>query len=126
MRVYKRKTASDIRCPLEYGMEVFGGKWKSRILCVLAAQNVLRYSELRAEMVDVTDSVLASALKDLQRDQLIVRKIYDVIPPKVEYSLTERGRSVIPILQEICRWSGIFYKESSDKIMKQCERCDHR
>ena len=126
MNVYKRKTALDIRCPLEYGMEVFGGKWKSRILCVLAAQNVLRYSELRAEMVDVTDSVLATSLKELQRDQLICRKVYDVIPPKVEYSLTDRGRSVIPILQEICRWSGMFYKESSDKIMKQCERCDHR
>ncbi|MBE6092755.1 MAG: winged helix-turn-helix transcriptional regulator [Selenomonas ruminantium] len=124
--MYKRKTEPDIRCPLEYGMEVFGDKWKSRILCVLFAQNVLRYSELRAEMVDVTDSVLAASLKELQRDQLICRKVYEVIPPKVEYSLTDRGCSVIPILQEICRWSGMFYKDRSDKIMKQCERCDHR
>ena len=53
----------DIRCPLEYGLDVFGGKWKSRILCVLS-DGQLRYSELRNEMADVTDAALAIALKD--------------------------------------------------------------
>lgn len=62
--MYQRKLEKDIRCPLEYGMELFGGKWNSRIICVLAALGTLRYSELRREMGNITDAVLASTLKD--------------------------------------------------------------
>ena len=54
--MYKRKIEKDIRCPLEYGLEVFGGKWNSRIICVLAAMKILRYSELRKEMGNITDA----------------------------------------------------------------------
>lgn len=61
--MYKRKLEKDIRCPLEYGLEIFGGKWKSRIICVLAAKDVMRYSELRTEMGNITDAVLAASLK---------------------------------------------------------------
>ena len=61
--MYKRKLEKDIRCPLEYGLEIFGGKWKSRIICVLAAKAVMRYSELRTEMGNITDAVLAASLK---------------------------------------------------------------
>ncbi len=124
--MYLKKLKEDIRCPLEYGLQVFGGKWKSRILCVLAAQKTLRYSELRSELTDVTDAVLAAMLKELIADNLVSRKSYDVIPPKVEYSLTERGLSAIPILQSICAWSGIFQKEESGAVMKQCQKCDYR
>ena len=124
--MYQPKLEKDIRCPLEYGLEVFGGKWKSRIICVLAARKVLRYSAVRKEMTNVTDAVLAAALKELIADQLVQRRSYDEIPPRVEYSLTDRGRSAVPILQSICRWSGLFYKEDSENVMTQCERCDYR
>ena len=66
--MYQRKLEKDIRCPLEYGLEVFGGKWNSRIICVLAAKKVLRYSEIRKEMGNITDAVLASTLKELIAD----------------------------------------------------------
>lgn len=89
-------------------------------------QGTLRYSEIRREMKNITDAVLASTLKELIRDKLISRKSYDEIPPRVEYSLTEKGKSVVPILQSICSWSGIFYKEDSKNLMTQCEKCDHR
>ena len=59
--MYKPKLEKNIRCPLEYGLDVFGGKWKSRIICVLADKKVLRYSSLRKEMINITDAVLASA-----------------------------------------------------------------
>lgn len=88
--MYKKKLEEDIRCPLEYGLSVFGGKWKSRIICVLAEKKVLRYSELRREMTNITDAVLAVTLKELIADQIIVRKSYDEVPPRVEYSLTEK------------------------------------
>lgn len=63
--MYHKKLESDIRCPLEYGLEVFGGKWKSRVICVLADKKTLRYSELRAELVNITDAVLSTTLKAL-------------------------------------------------------------
>lgn len=124
--MYQRKLDKDIRCPLEYGLEVFGGKWKSRIICVLAAKRVLRYSELRKEMGNITDAVLTSSLKELMAKEIILRRSYDEIPPRVEYALSEKGKSVVPILQNICKWSGIFHKEDSENIMIHCQRCDYR
>jgi len=124
--VYQRKLDKDIRCPLEYGLEVFGGKWKSRIICVLAAKRVLRYSELRKERGNITDAVLTSSLKELMAKEIILRRSYDEIPPRVEYALSEKGKSVVPILQNICKWSGIFHKEDSENIMIHCQRCDYR
>lgn len=126
MAKYKKKLDEDIRCPLEYGLAIFGGKWKSRIICVLTAKDTLRYSELRNEMKNITDAVLASTLKELIADQIVCRRSYDEIPPRVEYSLTDKGKSVVPILQSICQWSGIFYKEDNENEMTQCQKCDHR
>ena len=75
MAKYKKKLEDDIRCPLEYGLAVFGGKWKSRILCVLSANERLRYSEIRKEMYNIMDAVLASTLKDLIEDGMIARNL---------------------------------------------------
>lgn len=123
--MYQRKLKKDIRCPLEYGLEIFGGKWNSRIICVLASKNILRYSELRKEMGNITDAVLAAALKNLITNDIVSRKSYDEIPPRVEYSLSEKGLSVVPILQSICKWAGIFYKEDLENTMVHCQKCDH-
>ena len=125
MTMYQKKLAADIRCPLEYGLSVFGGKWKSRIICVLAQNNKLRYSELRKELANITDAVLA-ALKELIADDMVARKAYNEIPPHVEYELTEKGKSAIPILQSICRWSGMFCKETDERTLTQCQRCDYK
>lgn len=124
--MYQKKLKEDIRCPLEYGLEIFGGKWKSRIICVLAAKEVLRYSELRREMGNITDAVLSVTLKELIADDIVIRKSYDEIPPRVEYSLTDTGSSVVPILQTICQWSGAYHKEDSENTMIQCQKCDYR
>lgn len=125
--MYQPKLEKDIRCPLEYGLEIFGGKWKSRIICVLAEMKTLRYSELRKEMSNITDAVLASTLKELIRDKIVERKSFDEIPPHVEYSLSEKGLSVVPIFaQNICKWSGIFYNEDNDNTFTQCQKCNYR
>ena len=123
--MYKPKLDKDIRCPLEYGLDVFGGKWDSRIICVLAEKEILRYSELRKELSNVTDAVLATALKSLIKNGVVNRKSYDEVPPKVEYSLTEKGLSVVPILQSICRWAGAYHKEDTENTMLQCQKCDY-
>jgi len=123
--MYQHKLDRDIRCPLEYGLEVFGGKWKSRIICVLATNGVMRYSEIRRDMGNITDAVLATNLRELMEYEMVNRTSYDEIPPRVEYSLTERGRSVIPILKSICAWAGRFEKELPADAPAGCRRCDH-
>lgn len=76
-------------------------------------------------MYNIIDAVLEATLKDLIADEIVDRKSYDEIPPRVEYSLTEKGNSVVPILQSICQWSDIFYKEDAENEMTQCQKCDY-
>ncbi len=124
--MYEPKLKKDIRCPLEYGLDIFGGKWKSRVICVLSSKETLRYSALRKEMTNITDAVLAATLKELIADEIIERRQFNEIPPRVEYSLTYKGRSVVPILQNICRWSGAYYKDDTEKALLQCQKCDYQ
>ncbi|KAJ49065.1 DNA-binding HxlR family transcriptional regulator [Clostridium tetanomorphum] len=123
--MYKPKLEKDIRCPLEYGLNVFGGKWKSRIICVLAEKQILRYSAIRKELSNITDAVLAATLKELIADGIVIRQQFNEIPPKVEYCLSDKGKSVIPILQSICRWSGAYHKEDNEHTLSQCQKCDY-
>ena len=123
--MYKPKLEKDIRCPLEYGLNIFGGKWNSRVICVLNTMGTLRYSQIRKEMVNITDAVLAATLKDMINEGLVERKQYDEIPPRVEYSLTDKGRSIVPIFQQICSWSGMYYTEYDEKV-RMCRRCNYR
>lgn len=123
--MYQPKLEKDIRCPLEYGLEIFGGKWNSRIICVLAEKKSLRYSQLRIEMANISDAVLASTLKILLKNDIVKRTSFDEIPPRVEYSLTEKGLSVVPILQSICRWAGAYHREENENTLMQCQKCDY-
>ena len=124
---HKRKLEQDIRCPLEYGLDVFGGRWKSRIICVLAAKGTLRYSELRDQLANISDAVLSSEVKDLIDSGMLARRSYDEVPPRVEYSLTEKGASAVPLLQGICQWAGLFTREVSEDAPAHCRHCDfHR
>ena len=116
--MYQAKLEKDIRCPLEYGLDVFGGRWKSRIICVLAHRPPLRYSQLRGEMVNITDAVLAQNLKELMQDGLVSRTQFDEIPPRVEYRLTDKGLS-------LCRWAGAYHKNVSALSNAQCKACDY-
>ena len=120
---YEPKMEKEIMCPLEYGLDIFGGKWKSRIICVLSSNGTMRYNELRKELGNITDAVLASMLKELNSDELISRKQYNEIPPKVEYSLTEKGKSVLPIFKSICLWSRQQTKDKLDKKLPPCKTC---
>lgn len=121
---HRHKLEKDIRCPLEYGLDVFGGRWKSRIICVLAAKDTLRYSELRNELANISDAVLSSEIKELMASDIVSRRSYDEIPPRVEYSLTEKGASVVPILQSICQWAELFHREVSAETPRHCQKCD--
>lgn len=77
-------------------------------------------------MVNITDAVLASTLKELIADDIVKREQFNEIPPRVEYCLTEKGLSVVPILQTICKWSGAYHKEDNENTLLQCQKCDYK
>lgn len=90
--------------PFGYTLSLIHGKWKIVILYWLIEEKTVRYNELRRLIDSITHKTLSSQLKELEADSLIVRKEYAQIPPKVEYSLSEKGRSLYPILEAMCRW----------------------
>ncbi|MEI0490905.1 helix-turn-helix domain-containing protein [Brachyspira intermedia] len=87
-----------------YTMSLISGKYKMIILYILSELNVVRYNELKRIISNISHKTLSLTLKELEKDDLVVRKEYPQIPPKVEYSLSKRGKSLIPILDAICVW----------------------
>jgi len=98
--------------PVELALEAIGGKWKMPILWRLK-DKVWRYGELNKSIGKVTHKMLTEQLRELENDGLINRKVYQVVPPKVEYSITEKGKTVIPIISQLRDW-GYAFKE--DKL----------
>jgi DNA-binding HxlR family transcriptional regulator len=91
-------------CGLKKVLNIVGGKWKIMILCVIDNQEIARYGELRRMISGITNTMLANSLKELEADGLVERKQYNEIPVRVEYNLTEKTKSLIPILLELKRW----------------------
>ena len=87
-----------------YTMSLISGKHKMVILYCLMEFEMVRFNELKRYLKHISDKTLSSNLKELERDQLIVRKEYQQIPPKVEYSLSDRGKSLMKILDQLCVW----------------------
>ena len=121
---YQRKLERDILCPLEVGLEIFSSKWNCRILCALHALGPLRYSNLRRHLGAITDAVLASCLRCLVSNGILLRTSYDEIPPRVEYSLSSQGQAVVPILQSLCQWAESLQKTPAS--MRSCQSCEYR
>ncbi|MFS1512217.1 winged helix-turn-helix transcriptional regulator [Chengkuizengella sp. SCS-71B] len=94
-------------CPVDLTLNTIMGKWKAVILSHLI-DGKKRYGELQKLLPDVTDRVLTKQLRELERDGIITRKVYPVVPPKVEYSLTERGKTINPILDAMSEWGSKF------------------
>lgn len=97
-------------CPVEATLELIGGKYKSLILWHLSEGN-LRFSELRKVIHGVTPKMLTQQLRELEANELIHREVFPVVPPKVEYSLTKRGYSLMPILVAMRDWGAEYLRE---------------
>lgn len=96
-----------------YTLSLISGKYKMPILYCLSKNEVIRYNSLKRYLGTVTFKTLTSSLKELERDGLILRKEYPQVPPKVEYSLTDKARSLIPMLTDLCKW-GENNKDTAD------------
>ena len=88
----------------EYTLSLINGKYKLTVLYALSLFKIIRYNELKRLVGIVSHKTLSSTLKELEKDNLIIRKEYPQIPPKVEYSLSDKGNSIIPVLNEMCIW----------------------
>ena len=105
----------DVKCPLIYALELIGQKWKLPIMWYLFENDFTRYNELKRKVKGITNMMLTKSLKELEEHNLIVRIQYETIPPKVEYTLTERGKALLPALNELSIWGGEQLKLDKSK-----------
>lgn len=92
-------------CPIRNVVARFGDKWSLLVLLVINGAGVVRFNELGRMIPDISTRVLSTTLKTLEADGLIDRKVYAQVPPKVEYTLTETGRSLIPLIMQLTEWA---------------------
>lgn len=104
-------------CPVEMTIDLIGGKWKVLILWHLH-EGTLRFNEIRKIFPDVTQKMLTQQLRDLEHNGIINRKVYPEVPPKVEYSLTEFGATLMPILKEMNHWGTQFMSQKEVTALK--------
>lgn len=91
-------------CSIDYAFKRLGGKFKGRIMWILYHDEVLRYGELKKSMKDINTKTLTLSLKELEEDNLIKRTLYPEVPPRVEYSLSDEGKKLIPFLSYMKEW----------------------
>lgn len=104
----KEKISSYI-CPVDAAMDVMGGKYKAIIIYFLI-DHTLRYSELQRLVPQATPRMLSKQLKELEEDGIVNRVLYPVVPPKTEYSLTDLGNTLVPIVRSLCAWGEDYFK----------------
>lgn len=92
-------------CPVRNVIARFGNKWALLVILILSENKVLRFSELKKMIPDVSSRMLSSTLRTLEADGLVSRKVYPEVPPKVEYSLTKTGLSLVPFIVQLTEWA---------------------
>lgn len=98
-------------CALDVTMELVGGKWKTIVLWYLR-KDKKRFSELRRSISGITEKMLSLQLRQLEKDGFVSRKVHAEVPPRVEYSLTPHGRTLLPLLEEIAKWGRMMGKKN--------------
>lgn len=109
---------TNYRCGVEVTLARIGGKWKGLILWHLRLET-LRFSQLQRRLQSVTQKMLTQQLRELEADGLVHRQVYAEVPPRVEYSMTECGRTVTPILEQMCQW-GQDYLQQTEGVDLDC------
>jgi DNA-binding HxlR family transcriptional regulator len=95
-------------CEKELTLSIIGGKWKMLILWYLGKEGIKRFGQLKSQIPGITQRMLVSQLRELEEDLIVHRQVYPVVPPKVEYSLTKRGETLMPILDAMYDWGKIY------------------
>lgn len=110
MEQYEKGITSLTDTPFGYTLSMVGGKWRLVILYWPVEYDKIRFNELQRKIGTITYKTLSSQLKEMEKDGLIIRKEYPQIPPKVEYSLSDKGKSLYPLMEAMCQW-GMEHEE---------------
>lgn len=117
-----KQATEELLCPIRYLMNMFSGKWKLPIVCMLAGETPLRYSTIKRRFGDITNVMLAQSLKELEATEIIHREQYNEVPPRVEYTLTEKGKSILPALGQLAGWATEYMQvEAACGVL--CTKC---
>ncbi len=103
-----------VSCPVETTLKIIGGRWKVLILRELFV-GIKRFNELQRSLPGITQKMLTQQLREMEKDGIIARQVYPVIPPKVEYSLTSLGETLKPLLEEMHNW-GLYYQQNTKHL----------
>jgi DNA-binding HxlR family transcriptional regulator len=106
-------------CAMDVTMHFIGGKWKTVVLWYLRNSHK-RFSELKRDIPDITEKMLSLKLKQLEKDGIVGRRVFAEVPPRVEYSLTEEGKSLLPVINAIAKWGRM--KAKTDGSLQEVKR----
>ena len=101
------------RCHFELTLQLIGGKWKLLVIYFLSLQEVIRFSQLRRALPEISERMLVRQLRELEEDGLVHREVYGTVPPRVDYSLTPLGVSLVPIMESLKAWGSMYEKSRS-------------
>ena len=102
----------------EYLTKELSGRWKLHILCILENEGTVRFGQMKKKLDNISNVMLSKTLKELERDGIIIRHQYNEVPPHVDYTLTEKGKNVIPALIMLSEWAQKYIQEDNDLYVK--------
>lgn len=111
---FEQKASNHITCPMEYTMNMIAGKWKLVILWHIYDQEVIRFGELMRAVDPITHKMLSNQLKALVKDGIVHKEVYPEVPPRVEYSLTNFGKTLVPIMDMLYEWGETHRPQSEN------------
>lgn len=120
------KKSKKKECPIHEGLRAIGGKWKPRVVCALA-KGPMRFRDLREHIAEASAGPLTKTIKALHLDGILHREVFPESPPRVEYSLTDKGREAESILQSICQWRRrhMLEPQPAYATLPCCTACQH-
>ena len=121
MKKAKDERTENLLCPIKYLTKALGGRWKLPILCILETGGTVRFGQTKWKLNNISNVMLSKTLKELEQDGIIIRHQYNEVPPHVDYTLTEKGKNVIPALIMLSEWAQKYTQEES--ITSECKEC---
>ncbi|MBQ2644683.1 winged helix-turn-helix transcriptional regulator [bacterium] len=121
MKKAKDERTENLLCPIKYLTKVLGGRWKLPILCILEMGGTVRFGQIKKKLGNVSNVMLSQSLRELEHDGIITRHQYNEVPPHVDYTMTKKGKKVIPALSMLGDWAKECMKE--ENIVPECEEC---
>ena len=121
MKKSNKVETENFLCPIKYLTKVLGGRWKLPILCILETGGTVRFGQIKKKLGSVSNIMLSQSLRELEKDGIITRHQYNEVPPHVDYTMTEKGKKVIPALSMLGDWAKECMKE--ENLCTECEEC---